>query len=147
MPNYLRPEGLAGCFRCAYVWRPRRRDPARCPLCKSKLWDVPKLRSVRNGKGLGLTDVILPRRTEFLNLLRIHHARNPRVFGSVARSEATASSDLDLLVDFDGDASAFDQVALQQDLVKFFRRPVDVAEPNGLHWLIRTQVLFEAIPA
>lgn len=78
--------------------------------------------------------------------MRSNKARNPRVFGSVARSEATRKSDVDLLVDFDPDASAFDHVSLIQDLERVFHRKVDVAEPGGLHWLIRPQVLFEAIP-
>jgi uncharacterized protein len=68
------------------------------------------------------------------------------VFGSVARSEASARSDLDLLVDFDPGASVFDQVGLMQDLEKVFGRKVDVAEPSGLHWLVRPQAVFEAVP-
>ncbi len=78
--------------------------------------------------------------------LRDHKARNPRVFGSVLRSEATPDSDIDLLVDFDPGASAFDHVALAQALGRLFHRKVDVVEPQGLHWLIRPQVLFEAVP-
>jgi uncharacterized protein len=69
------------------------------------------------------------------------------VFGSVARNQADRESDLDLLVDFDPDATAFDHVGLLQDLEQLFHRRVDVAEPDGLHWLVRPQVLFEAIPA
>ncbi len=79
-------------------------------------------------------------------VLRKHRARNPRVFGSVVRSEATKRSDLDLLVDFDPGASAFDQIELKMDLERLLRRRVDVVEPAGLHWLIRPQVLFEAVP-
>ncbi len=78
--------------------------------------------------------------------LRMHHARNPRVFGSVARSEASATSDLDLLVDFDPEASLFDQGGLLMDLKRVFGRDVDVADPSSLHWLIRPQVMFEAVP-
>jgi len=144
--NLLQPEGLAGCFRCAYVWRPRSSEPERCPRCKSKLWDVPKLRPVRPGKGLGIREIVGPKREELLVALRAHRARNPRVFGSVVRSKASVASDLDLLVDFDPEASLFDHVGLLLDLEKVFRRKVDVTEPNGLHWLIRPQVLFEAVP-
>jgi predicted nucleotidyltransferase len=78
--------------------------------------------------------------------LSAHGARNPRVFGSVARSEATNRSDLDLLVDFDPGATAFDHIGLKQELERMFRRKVDVVEPDGLHWLVRPQVLFEAVP-
>ncbi|HLN51054.1 MAG TPA: nucleotidyltransferase family protein [Thermoplasmata archaeon] len=79
-----------------------------------------------------------------MDLLRVNKARNPRVFGSVARREATPKSDLDLLVDFDSDASLFDQIALKQDLERLLHRKVDVVDPKGLHWLVRPQVLFEA---
>lgn len=68
------------------------------------------------------------------------------MFGSMARNEANRRSDVDLLVDFEPDASAFDHVGLLRELEKLFHRKVDVAEPNGLHWLVRPQVLFEAIP-
>ena len=77
--------------------------------------------------------------------LGTHKARNPRVFGSVARSAATNRSDLDLLVDFEPGATAFDQIGLIQELERVFGRRVDVVEPDGLHWLIRPQVLFEAV--
>lgn len=145
MPNILEPDGLAGCFRCAFVWRPRSESPRICPRCKSPLWDVPRLRPIRKGTGLGVPEVVGPRRAELMVTLRAHNARNPRVFGSVVRSEATARSDLDLLVDFDPGATAFDQIALMEELERLFRRKVDVVEPAGLHWLIRPQVLFEAV--
>jgi uncharacterized protein len=101
---------------------------------------------VRRGSGLGIEEVVRPKRPELDRVLRRHKARNPRVFGSVARNAATRSSDLDLLVDFDAGASVFDQTSLMSDLEELFGRKVDVAEPSGLHWLIRAQVLFEAVP-
>jgi uncharacterized protein len=146
MPNILQPDGLAGCFRCAYVWRPRSIAPDLCPRCKSKLWDVPKLEPIRRGTGLGIPEVVNPKRGELYAALKANRARNPRVFGSVARSQASKTSDLDLLVDFDEGASAFDHIGLLQELGKIFHRKVDVAEPQGLHWLVRPQVLFEAVP-
>lgn len=144
--NLLHPDGLAGCFRCAYVWRPRSTSPARCPRCKSKLWDVPRLWPIRLGRGLGPDEVLGPKRQELLVAVRSNKARNLRVFGSVVRSEASAESDVDFLVDFDPDATAFDHVGLIHDLERVLHRKVDVAEPAGLHWLIRPQVLFEAAP-
>jgi len=142
----LGPDGLAGCFRCFFVWRPRTSDPRRCPRCKSQLWDVPVLSKIRRGGGLGIEEVIQPRRRELHRIVRKNRARNPRVFGSVARGTANAKSDIDLLVDFDDNASVFDHVALIQDLETLFGRSVDVASPSGLHWIIRPQVLIEAVP-
>jgi len=145
MSNQLRPTGLSGCYRCGFVWKPRNPEARRCPRCKSQLWDAPLLRPVRRGSGLGVAEILEPKRRQIEEILRKNKARNPRVFGSVARNQASKRSDIDLLVDFDEGASLFDQVGLIQDLEKLFRRKVDIAEPAGLHWLIRPQVLFEAV--
>ncbi len=145
MTNILGPDGLAGCFRCAYVWHPRSAGPNLCPRCKSRQWDVPKLRPVQPGRGLGVVDIIAPKRDDLYVVLQSNSARNPRVFGAVARSEATFWTPIDLLVDFDPGASAFHYAGLVQDLESVFKRRVDVAEPDGLHWLVRPQVLFEAV--
>ncbi len=51
-----------------------------------------------------------------------------------------------MLVDFDPEASLSDHMDLLTDLQRIFHRKVDVSEPTGLHWLIRPQVLFEAVP-
>ncbi len=116
-----------------------------CPRCKSRLWDAPVIRPVRRGTGLGVDDIIKPKREEMAKALARHKAHHPKVFGSIARGEATRNSDLDLLVEFDAKASAFDQTALINDLEDLFGRRVDLAEPGGLHWLIRPQILFEAV--
>jgi uncharacterized protein len=41
------------------------------------------------------------RREEILRVLAARRARNPRIFGSVARGDAVGESDVDLLVDFE----------------------------------------------
>lgn len=146
MVNIVGPGGMSGCFRCAFVWTPRRANPRRCPRCKSLLWDTPIIRTIELGRGLGIKEIITPKQEQLTRALVAHRARNPRVFGSVARNAAGRRSDLDLLVEFDRDASAFDQFDLIEELRDIFRRKVDVAEVGGLHWLIRPQVLFEAIP-
>ncbi len=49
------------------------------------------------------------------------------VFGSFARGEAEAGSDLDILVGFEPDARVgLEFVALQQELESLFGRPVDL---------------------
>ncbi len=58
-------------------------------------------------------------------------ARNPRVFGSVARDDAVAESDVDLVVDFDGrPPSGFHYFGmireLQDELAAILGRPVHV---------------------
>src|SRR5580693_3960031 len=137
--------GQLHCFRCAYVWRSRAPHPRICPRCKSRLWDAPRFKVFPRGTGSGVQELLLPNRDQILALALQHKARRVRVFGSVARSAATPKSDIDLLVDFDEGASAFDQVELILDLQELLRRKVDVVEEGGLHWLVKPQVLHEAV--
>jgi len=57
---------------------------------------------------------------------RSHGARNVRVFGSVARGDAVAGSDLDLVVDFDSGRSLMDHGELVLDLEAVLGCRVDV---------------------
>lgn len=140
-------SGLRGCYRCAYVWRPARSvEPRICPRCKSRLWNVPILRSISRGRGQGVEQVLAPHRAEILRAAGRRGFGHVRVFGSVRRSEATRTSDVDLLVDRDAGASLLDRAALTDDLERILRRKVDVVPEESLHWLARPQVLFEAIP-
>lgn len=73
-----------------------------------------------------------------------HRARRVRVFGSAGRGDDGEDSDVDLLVDFDDEATLFDVFALQDELEGLLRRKVEIATPGGLHPLIRDRVLQEA---
>jgi len=61
-------------------------------------------------------DDLRARREEIIALARRNKAFNVRVFGSVARGEATPESDVDLLVSMREGASMFDLVGLWLDL-------------------------------
>lgn len=140
------PRGLYGCFRCAYVWRPvRQRRPMMCPRCKSRFWDVPVLRPIRHGTRQGIPEVLGPHRESVIQAARLRGFGHVRVFGSVRRSEATPTSDVDLLVDRLDGSSLLDRAALAEDLEGILGRRVDVVPEESLHWLARPQVLFEAV--
>ena len=67
------------------------------------------------------------------------------VFGSVARGDARPDSDVDLLyVRVPGNDLGMAYFDMQQDLERLFVRPVDLAAKDGLHPIIRDQVLTEA---
>ena len=67
------------------------------------------------------------------------------VFGSVARGDARPDSDVDLLyVRVPGNDLGMSYFALQEDLEKLFGRPVDLVPKDGLHRVIRDQVLADA---
>jgi predicted nucleotidyltransferase len=89
---------------------------------------------------------LLPFRQEIFRIANQHGAYNLRIFGSVARGEATADSDVDFLVEFEPHRSLFDYIALSQDLAALLGHKVDIAEPDHLHDLIREKVLSEAVP-
>jgi len=67
------------------------------------------------------------------------------LFGSVARNEATASSDVDLLVEFNRPVGYFGLFALQDYLEKLLGCPVDLGTPDSLKPYIRERVMGEMI--
>jgi uncharacterized protein len=69
-----------------------------------------------------------------------------RVFGSVARGEADAESDIDLLVDVEPGRTLFDLSELLLDLQELLGHNVDIVTEKGLHSRIRQRVLKEAVP-
>jgi len=103
--------------------------------------------TVKPAEGLGIADVFGSKRDEVLRLAARHGATNVRVFGSVARGEATDDSDLDLLVTWDyARMTAWGSAGLWDDLEALLGRPVDITSEKGLHPLIRDRVIKEAVP-
>ncbi|MCI4338897.1 MAG: nucleotidyltransferase family protein [Thermoplasmata archaeon] len=135
------------CYRCIYTWRFRRRGyPAVCPRCKSRLWNVPRIRPIVLGSGLGIEEVLGPHRAEILRLGREHGARRLWVFGSVRRREATRKSDVDLMIQWDRPVSLLVKAELNADLEETLGRKVDLVNEGGLNWAIEPQVEAERVP-
>ena len=86
------------------------------------------------------------KRDSVLGLAAKHGAYNVRVFGSVARGESDADSDIDFLVDLEPGRSLFDLSGLLIDLEAALRTEVDVVTERGLRTRIRDRVLREAVP-
>ena len=63
---------------------------------------------MRHNSSVGINELRGARRAQILQLADRFGARNVRVFGSVARGDAGAASDLDLLVDLDPDRTLMD---------------------------------------
>ncbi len=70
-------------------------------------------------------------RDEILALAEKRHAYHVRVFGSVARGEATANSDVDFLVAFREGATLYDLAGLRLDLMELLGMSVDVVEDHA----------------
>jgi uncharacterized protein len=79
-------------------------------------------------------------------IAREHGAVRLRVFGSQITGQATASSDLDLLVDFETGRDLLDLVGLKQDLEALLGIQVDILEEEGLSPYLRERILREAKP-
>lgn len=63
------------------------------------------------------------------------------VFGSVARGEDTAESDIDLLVKLGNPVGLIEFIQLEDKFVEVLGRKVDLATEESLHPLIRQNVL------
>jgi uncharacterized protein len=73
-------------------------------------------------------------------------ASNVRVIGSVARGQATSSSDIDFFVTFAPWVSLYELVGMQQALESLLGRPVDVVEDHsGLRERFRSRIEKEVI--
>jgi len=62
------------------------------------------------------------------------------VFGSVARGEDGAESDIDLVVSFENPVGIFELIDLEERLEKIIGRSVDLGTLAGLHPLIKDNV-------
>ena len=92
-----------------------------------------------------LQQVLEGKREEILRIAARYGAHDVRVFGSLARGEADAASDVDFLVELELGRSLFDLGGLQFELEALLGRRVDVATMRGLKARIRERVLRESV--
>ena len=85
-------------------------------------------------------------RQQILRIARKHGVTGVRVFGSAARGEGTASSDLDLLIEVTGPTTPWFPGGLVAELEDLLGRRVDVVEAEALREAVRERVLREAVP-
>lgn len=79
-------------------------------------------------------------------LLRERGLSNPRVFGSTARGDDGAESDVDLLVTSSAPLGLFAQAELEMQLTEVVGRPVDLVFENNLREDLAERILREAVP-
>ncbi len=96
--------------------------------------------------GLGIKELLYDQRSQILAIAEKHGAYNVRVFGSVARGEATEDSDIDFLVDYNLEKiTPWFPGGLLIDLERLLNRKVDIATVDMLKERIRDRVLHEAV--
>lgn len=91
-----------------------------------------------------IDELLKQKRSEVLRIAEQHGAHNVRIFGSVARGEASSTSDVDVLVELEPGRSLLDLGGLLMDLQDLLGLPVDVVTEKGLRDRIRERVLKEA---
>jgi predicted nucleotidyltransferase len=81
--------------------------------------------------------------------LRAHGVTHAALFGSVARNEQNAESDIDILVDLDPAivATIFDYAGLKDYVAGLFQGPVDVIDREALKPRVRPHAVVDAIYA
>jgi len=91
---------------------------------------------------------------EVLSILATHQneleklgVKSLELFGSVARNEATAESDIDFLVEFSIDAGLFELFKVQHYLEDILGCAVDLGTKDALREHLREPVLKDAIRA
>jgi predicted nucleotidyltransferase len=94
---------------------------------------------------MSLIESIHLHRDEVLALAARHRASNVRLFGSLARGDATLGSDIDLLVDPLPGATLFDLGGLQLELQQLLGARVDLLTPQDVPEAWRSNILSAAV--
>ena len=79
--------------------------------------------------------------------LRAHAVKELWLFGSAAREELKAGSDIDILVDFAAPVTLFEFARLGRRLESLLGRSVDLVTRDALKPQLREQILREAVRA
>ncbi len=77
--------------------------------------------------------------------LRQRGVKSLAVFGSVSRGEATPSSDMDILVEFDRPVGLFEFIRLKHSLEKLTNFRVNLVTPDAIRPAMRASILREAV--
>lgn len=73
-----------------------------------------------------------------------HGAQSLRVFGSVARGQESAESDIDFLVRMERGRTLLDVSRLKQEFERLLSRRVDIVSENGLSPRMKARVIQDA---
>ncbi|MDH5776236.1 MAG: nucleotidyltransferase family protein [Nitrospirota bacterium] len=93
-----------------------------------------------------LQEILTGKREDVLRIAAKHGAYNVRIFGSVARGEATPESDIDLLIEKGPTTTPWFPAGLVLELEESLGRRVDVVTEKALNPYLRDRVLREAVP-
>lgn len=92
-----------------------------------------------------MTNPIAEIRAKVLKILQKNGVKKASLFGSFARGESTRKSDVDLLIEFEGEKSLLDLVHLEFELKNTLHRKVDVHTFKSLDPLFKRDVLQQQV--
>ena len=95
-----------------------------------------------------LRDKVRSHRDDLTDTMQTYGASNLRFFGSVARGDATETSDIDLLIDLapDGGNLLMRNCGLIEEFRAIIGHPVDVVAVQLLRPNVRSRAIHEAVP-
>ena len=85
-------------------------------------------------------------RERILPVLLRHGVKRAGIFGSVARGSQSPDSDVDILVETDGQASLLDFIGIKLDLEDVLGHSVDLVEYAAIKPRLRARILREEVP-
>ena len=78
-------------------------------------------------------------------ILQKHGIKKAGLFGSYARGEMKADSDIDILVELGDDISLLDFIGIKLELEDVLGKKVDLVEYNTIKPLLRERILSEEV--
>lgn len=108
----------------------------------------PRHTPIATTPSLALREVIKARRDELEALLAKYHAKNPKLFGSVARGDAHEGSDIDILVEMDpaeGNLLMRASGLMEETRQLYARDDIDIFSAQLLKHPISESALAEAV--
>jgi len=84
-------------------------------------------------------------KAKIVPVLKRHDVVHAALFGSFVRREAKKGSDIDFLIEFKGEKSLLDLVALKIELEDLLGREVDIVEYSTIHPLLKERILKEQV--
>ena len=87
---------------------------------------------------IGLSTFILP-------VLKRYFIKRAAIFGSMAKGNINADSDVDLLIEPEDGFTIFKMLKLEEEISELIKRKVDLVEYSALKPSIRKEVLVSAI--
>ncbi|HEY8999705.1 MAG TPA: nucleotidyltransferase family protein [Mucilaginibacter sp.] len=80
-----------------------------------------------------------------LPVLKRYLIKRAAIFGSFAKGNTTANSDIDLLIEPENNFTLFKMLQLEQEISQLINRKVDLVEYSALKPSIKNEVLRSAI--